>query len=212
MNPRSIALGIPLAAALTLAACGGGTSPAPATSGPGAGGSQPAATTRAPAGSAPAETEAPSAPPAASGPVDACALLTADEVATLVPQATATPSASEDGPIPSYTCTWDAAISKGTIPVSLKVTVSPSFVSGSGQTLDFITAMIKAEGTDPDNGGRVVDGLGDAASVTSMVKFDAEVQFVEGDMLVQVDYTGDDAPSKQDAVIELAYAVSGRLP
>ena len=212
MNRRWIALSVPLAAALTLAACGGGTSPAPAGAGPGAGASPPAATTPAPTGSAPAETVAPSAPPAASGPIDACALLTAAELATLVPEATATPSSSEGGPIPSYTCTWDTAISNGTIPVSIAVTVSPSFVSGPGQTLAVITALIEGEGSNPDNGGHVVDGLGDAASVTSMVKFDAEVQFVEGDMLVQVDYTGDNATSKQDAVIELARAVAGRLP
>ena len=72
--------------------------------------------------------------------------------------------------------------------------------------------MIASEGNDPDNGGHVVDSLGDAASVTSMVAFDATVHFLKGDTLVQVVYTGENAASRQDAVVELARAVAGRLP
>ena len=72
--------------------------------------------------------------------------------------------------------------------------------------------MIEAEGSNAENNGRVVDGLGDAASVTSIVAFDTTVQFLQDDTLVQVVLTADDAPSRQDAVIELARAVAGRLP
>lgn len=197
-----------LAAALALAACGGGATPAPAAPGTD---QAPGTLTAAPttAGEAPAEA----APPAAAaGPIDACALLAADEVATLVADATAEPSTSEDGPIPSYTCTWNAATSNGMIPVSVAVTASPGFVSGSGASPDFVKTMIEAEGSNAENNGRVVDGLGDAASVTSIVKFDATAQFLQGDTLVQVVLTAEDAPSKQDAVVELARAVAGRLP
>ena len=70
------------------------------------------------------------------------------------------------------------------IPASLEVTVSPGFVSGSGATADFITTMLEAEGSDPENDGRVVDGLGDVGIVTSVVKFDAEAKFLQGDTLV----------------------------
>jgi hypothetical protein len=72
--------------------------------------------------------------------------------------------------------------------------------------------MIASEGNDPDNGGHVVDGLGDAASVTSVIAFDATVQFLKGDTLGKVVYTGENGASRQDAVVELARAVAGRLP
>jgi hypothetical protein len=129
-----------------------------------------------------------------------------------VKDATAEPSTNEGGPIPSYVCTWNAGTSSGMIPVSLAVTASPGFVSGSGATPDFVRTMIEAEGSNADNNGRVVDGLGDAASVTSIVKFDATAQFLQGDTLVQLVLTAEDAPSKQDAVVELAKVVEGRLP
>jgi hypothetical protein len=98
------------------------------------------------------------------------------------------------------------------VPVSVAVSVQPGFVSGSGARPDFVKAMIEAEGSDPDNDGRIVEGLGDAASVTSVVAFDAEAQFLQDNTLVQVAYTGEDGKSKQDAVVELARAVAGRLP
>jgi hypothetical protein len=213
MNRRALAVPTLITACLALAACGGGASPAPATADPGVAGG--ATTGRAPATPATATPAAgdPATPaPAVAGPIDACALLAADEVATLVADAAAEPSTSEGGPIPSYTCTWDAAISNGMIPVSLAVTATPGFVSGSGSTADFVKTMIEAEGSNAENGGRIVDGLGDAASVTSMVQFDATVQFLQGDTLVQIVLTAEDAPSNQDAVVELARAVAERLP
>jgi len=214
MNRRALAVPTLLAAlALALSACGGGASSAPATAEPGGAAeptSAPGQATPVPATPAAGDPATPA--PAAAGPIDACALLIADEVATLVADATAEPSTSEDGPIPSYTCTWNAAISNGMIPVSLAVTASPGFVSGSGASPDFVKTMIEAEGSNAENNGRVVDGLGDAASVTSIVKFDATVQFLQGDTLVNVALTAEDAPSQQDAVVELARAVAGRLP
>ncbi len=212
MNRRSFSLAVPLAATVLLAACGGGASPSPAGQ---ASAALPTAATSTPTGAGNATAAPvgdPTAAPAATGPVDACALLTADEVATLVADATAEPSTSEGGPIPSYTCTWNATISNGMIPVSLAVTATPGFVSASGSTPDFVKTMIEAEGSNAENNGRVVDGLGDAASVTSIAKFDATAQFLQGDTLVQVVLTAEDAPSKQDAVVELARAVAGRLP
>lgn len=213
MNRRTLAVPTLLAACLALAACGGGASPAPATTDPGGGAgaaTAPADATAVPA--TPAAGDPATAAPAAAGPVDACALLTTDEVATLVADATAEPSSSDGGPISSYTCTWNAATSNGMIPVSLAVTASPGFLTGSGSTPEFVKAMIKAEGSNAENNGSVVDGLGDAASVTSMVKFDSTVQFLDGDTLVQVVLTAEDAPTKQDAVVTLARAVEGRLP
>ncbi len=212
MNRRSLSLAVPLAATVLLAACGGGASPSPAGQAPAA---LPTAATSTPAAAGNATAAPvgdPTAPPAATGPVDACALLTVDEVATLVADTTAEPSTSEGGPIPSYSCTWNAAVSDGMIPVSLAVTVTPGFVSGSGATPDFVKTMIQAEGSNAENNGRVVDGLGDAASVTSIVKFDATAQFLQGDTLAQLVLTAEDAPTKQDAVVELAKLVEGRLP
>lgn len=208
-------LGLALAASLALAACGAAaTQQPPAAISP----VPPAnAATQAPAGgaaTAPAgdPSNAPAPAPAAAGPIDACALLTADEVATLVADATAEPSTSDGAPIPSFTCTWNAAVSDAMIPVSLAVTATPGFVSGSGATPDFVKAMIEAEGSNAENNGRVVDGLGDAASVTSIVKFDATAQFLQGDTLAQLVLTAEGAPGKQDAVVELAKLVKGRLP
>jgi hypothetical protein len=219
MNRHALALPTLLAACLALAACGGGVSSVPAAVDPGVAGgatSQPGQASAVTATPAPADlaTPAPADPATraqAAGPIDACALLSPDEVAPLVADATAESSTSEGGPVPSFSCTWNAAVSSG-IPVSLAVTAAPGFVSGSGTTADFVKAMIEAEGNDAENGGRVVDGLGDAASVTSIVKFDATAQFLQGDTLVQVVFTADDAPSRQDAVVELARAVAGRLP
>lgn len=211
MNRRALALPTLLAACLALAACGGGVSPVPEAVDPGVAGgatSQPGQASAVTATPAPAD---PATPAPAAGSIDACALLSPDEVAPLVADATAESSTSEGGPVPSFSCTWNAAVSSG-IPVSLAVTAAPGFVSGSGTTADFVKAMIEAEGNDAENGGRVVDGLGDAASVTSIVKFDATAQFLQGDTLVQVVFTADDAPSRQDAVVELARAVAGRLP
>jgi len=213
MNRRVLAVPVLLAACLALAACGGAASPAPATADPGsAGGATTAPAPASPASGTPAAGDPATPAPAAAGPIDACALLTADEVATLVADATAEPSTSEGGSIPSYTCTWNAAISNGMIPVSLAVTATPRFVSASGSTPDFVKTMIEAEGSNPENNGRVVDGLGDAGSVTSIAKFDATAQFLQGDTLVQVVLTADDAPTKQDAVVELARSVAARLP
>ncbi len=213
MNRRTLAVPALLAASLALAACGGGASPAPATADPGGGAGPTSAPVQAtPVAATPAAGDPATPAPAAAGPIDACALLTAAEVATFVADATAEPSTSEGGPSPTYTCTWNAAVSDGMIPVSLAVNVTPGFVSGSGTTPDFVKAMIEAEGSDAENSGRVVDGLGDAASVTSIVKFDATVQFLQGDTVVQVVLTAEDAPSKQDAVVELARAAAGRIP
>ncbi len=215
MRRHATVLGLALAASLALTACGGGATQQPRAAVSPAPAAEPS--TEAPAGgatTAPAGDPSSAAPaaPVAAGPIDACALLTADEVATLVTGATAEPSTSEGGPIPSYTCTWNAAVSDGMIPVSLAATATPGFVSGSGATPDFVKAVIEAEGGDAENNGRVVDGLGDAASVTSIVKFDATAQFLQGDTLVQLVLTAADAPSKQDAVVELAKLVEGRLP
>ena len=213
MNRHTLTVPTLLVACMTLAACGGGAAPAPATTGPGGAAepaTAPAQTTPAPATPAAGEPATPA--PAAVGPIDACALLAADEVATLVADATPTANADETGPIPTYSCTWDAAISDGMIPASLGVTVSPGFVSGSGTTAEFITAMLQAEGSDPENGGRVVADLGDIGVVTSVVTFDAEAKFLAGDTLATVTLTRDDAPSQQDGVVELARAIAGRLP
>ena len=213
MNRRALAVPALFAASLALAACGGGASPAPATIDPGgAARATTAPAQESPAAGTPAAGDPATPAPAAAGPIDACALLSADEVATLVADATAEPAASEGGPIPSYTCTWNAAISNGMIPISLAVTATPGFVSASGSTPDFVKTMIEAEGSNAENNGRVVDGLGDAASVTSIAKFDATAQFLQGDTLVQVVLTADDAPTKQDAVVELARSVAGRIP
>lgn len=214
MNRRPFIV-VPLAAAVLLAACGGGTSPSSDVPATGTPVSRPAAATPAPDGTAPASpatTAALPSPGAAAGPVDACALLKADEVATLVEQPTASADANETGPIPTYSCTWSEAKPAAMIPVSVTVSVSPGFVSGSGSSTAFVTAMLQSEGSDPDNAGRVVDGLGEIGIVTSVVKLDAEAKFLRDDSLVVVDYTGEDGVAKQDAVVELARAVDGRLP
>lgn len=221
MNRRSLVVVMPLAAALLVAACGGGGSadavnggavatPAAAAATPAAAAATPAAVD--PTAASAAESAAPTAPTAAVGPVDACALLTSDEIATLVKDATATASSDEASPIPSYTCTWNAATSDGMIPAAITLTVTPTFVSAAGSTIDFMKAMLKAEGDDPENKGRVVDGLGDIGVVTSVVKFDAEAKFIHDDALVVLALTREDAPTQQDAVVDLARAVDRRLP
>lgn len=79
-------------------------------------------------------------------------------MASLVREPTSKPSASEGRPIPTYSCEWSGANPDAMIPVSVAVSVQPGFVSGSGAGPDFVRAMIEAEGSDPDNAGRIVEG------------------------------------------------------
>ena len=201
---RLIACGALLcAASVLLGACGGGdsknstnTPAAKATVAPSA-----AATKGATAAASPTTASKPSGQ--GKVPADACALLTADEVHTLLPTAGAGKKTNATGG-PGQTvvgCQWALETAVGTIDV--KVSTLPS-----GTTPDIIKSSYRAEATDS---GRVVDGIGDFAIVTSAISADTEVKVLAGGLLLDIELQQLGAKDKQDAVIALAKAALGRL-
>jgi ABC-type transport system substrate-binding protein len=208
-----------LAATLALAACGGASTVAPSTA---TSGSTPAAQPSAASASQPdapasADPGTPSSDPSApavSGRVDVCALLTAGDVAAIVPGAVATAGEPDGGPITSYSCTWDEASPANPIPASLSVKVSPNFISQSQPLSGFTPDLLKqiTSGAAINNGGAVIDGLGDLGVVDPVSHLGPEVQFFAGDAMVSLDYSATDGLSKQDAVVAVARLVAGRLP
>jgi hypothetical protein len=216
-----------LAGTLVLAACGGAGTVGSAS---GTAGSAPASPSSpgsaAPPSGLPTSTDpgpaesdlgisSPASPGAAvSGPVDVCSLLTLDEVTPLVPSAAATAAGPGVGPIAGYSCSWDDGSGTSPIPASLSVNVWPDFVSASEQVSVLPPDMLKQVAIDAatNDGGAVIDGLGDAGAVDPVSRFGPQVTFFAGDTMVQIDYSAQDGLSQQDAVVAIARLVAGRLP
>jgi hypothetical protein len=180
--------------ALTAAACSS-SSPKAASGGDPAG-----ATTTATGGSG-AEYKA----------VDACALLSASDIAALLGQATSKNIDAGNGPSPKYQCRWEGtAASSGVVPPTLNVSVTkaPPDPGGGVSVADLVKADASAE-----NHGRVVDGLGDAATVTSAIAPNAEVKVLSGAYLLDVEFSGSGpvGVAHQDDVVALARMALAQL-
>jgi hypothetical protein len=143
------------------------------------------------------------------GSVDACALLTATEVAPLVAGAKATASTGSANGGPTFVCDWGPA--GGGLP-SLQVSVtpdSPALKQGLGANRDYLKMVFANDAK--ENAGRVITDLGDLAKVESVIALSAEVTVILGTSWVEVEYSGTGAKGKQDQVVALARAVVKRL-
>jgi hypothetical protein len=223
MDRQTLSATCLLAGALVLAGCGGAASaPLAATAGsiaPADPGSTPApSATPAPQAAAPASVDPVAASPApvaqAPGPVDVCAMLSTSDVATIVPDATTEAADAGAGPVAQYGCSWTAGTASNGIPASLSVTVAPNFISQSQAASGLAPEMVKqiASGAATNDGGSVIDGLGDLGVVDPVSHLGPQVTFFAGDAMVQLDYTASDGLAKQDAVVDVARLVAGRLP
>jgi hypothetical protein len=141
----------------------------------------------------------------ASLPSDACKLLTADEVGTLVANADAgKPDSANAGGVKQVECNWETQdLTVQTLHLAV-ITVPPQTTAAA------IKAALLAEAKDD---GKTVSGLGDAAIVTSSIPGDAEVKVLTGKLILSLDYQSQDPPggSKQDDVVALAKLAVGRL-
>lgn len=177
-----------LAAGLTLvvfvlAACGGDDAPEAAE-----------ATAAAPTGPAAAPTTSVPASPAAQAATsaspldDPCSLVTADEVRSLLGDATAPKATKARG---ASSCVWESAGSRSRV---LNIIVETDVTAWRRDISDTIT-----RGT-----GKPVD-VGDVAFVTS-----ERVTFVKGNVAVQVQVLSVPAPPA-DALVALGKAIAARL-
>jgi hypothetical protein len=129
-------------------------------------------------------------------PKDACALLSAADVAELVPSATAEPVNVTKTTIG---CVWqDPGPTPGVLD-NLSVTVNklpatPAQVKASLQA--------EAKATDAER----VKGLGDAAFQVSRISVTTEVAVLKGKLLVGVHFSGADAVTDEQAAATLALA------
>lgn len=161
-----------LAVALTfevvLGACGSGASPNAATPTTGlAGTSTAVGSTGSTAGAGVPDFQA----------VDACSLLPTPAVAPLVPDPAAQ---GHENPTPvgtDYVCKWESQSDASLVPPSLELRVSKA----PPEPLGLIKQSFTVEAA--DHNGRVVEGLGDAALVQSVIAGSAEVKVVRRPLL-----------------------------
>ena len=187
-HSKAVAAGL-----LVMVACGGGGQAGAA----------------APAGTGQAATQQKPSAPAKVGPIDACALLTAAEVAPVVPGAQPKASTSGANGGPTYVCDWGPA--GGGLP-TLQVSVtpdSPALKQGLGASRDYLKLVFANDAK--ENSGRVVTDLGDLAKVESVIALSAEATVILGTTWLEVEYSGQGAQGKQDQVLALARAAVKRL-
>ena len=198
-NPRLFLVATVISATTLITGCGGSN-----------GGGSPAAAplasdaAAAPTDAAAAQT-APAATAAAAGPVDACTLLTTDEVAKLFPQPASKPvTASQPG---ESVCRWEGGADPSSVPPDLVLdvnTIPKDFpLEQAKQTLRLNPSA--------DEHGQVVDGLGDAANVKSTTNGSATVVWIQAPYLVSLDLSATGAETQHDAVVATARAASCRL-
>jgi hypothetical protein len=139
-----------------------------------------------------------------SVPKDACALLTPEQVATLVASATAKPTQVTKA---TAGCAWsDEEATTLDALDSLNVQISKLPVSAA--ELKFSLA---AEAKDPDH--HVVKHLGDFAAQSNVIPANSEVKVLLGNLLVDVEFSGGQpvTDAENRAVLALARAVSKKV-
>jgi hypothetical protein len=144
-----------------------------------------------------------------AGTADACALVTAREVAALIPGAQPTPSASSANGAATAVCGW---ASPGSTLPTLEVRVSPdspALKTGLGANRDYLRMVFQKEAE--ENSGRYVADLGDVAKVESLIAMSAEATVVIGTTMLVVEYTGQGAAARQDQVLAFARLAVKRL-
>jgi|GEM_PF-3336350 hypothetical protein len=146
---------------------------------------------------------------AEAGALDACALLTAAEVAALVPGGRPKPSTSNANGGPTAVCDWDPP--GGGLPtLQVSVTVdSAALKQGLGANRDYLRQVFLNDAR--ENRGRLIPDLGDLAKVKSVIALSADATVIVGTTWIEVAYSGNGAPGKQEEVVALARKVVGRL-
>jgi hypothetical protein len=202
MNPRPfLATAALVAASSLIAACGGsddsGSTVAPTAS--------EAASEAATPASSDAAAAAQSAPVAAAADVDACTLLTTDEVAKLFPQPTSEPvESSQPG---ESLCRWEGVPESGSIvPPDLVLDVA---AMPADFPVDQAEQALAVEAK--EQGGQVLGDLGSGGAVKSSIDGVATVTWIQGPYLVSLDLSANGAETQHDAVVAAARAASGRL-
>ena len=187
-----------IAATSLLAGCGGSDGSGSPAAAPPTSDAAAAASTDGAAQSAPAAGRS-------CCPVDACTLLTNDEVAKLFPQPTSKPvTASQPG---ESTCRWEGGADPSSVPPDLVLDVR---ALPKDFPLDQAKQSLRLQSRRKDD-GKSVDGLGDAANVKSTIDGIATVTWIQGPYLVSLDLSAKGAETQHDAVVAAAHAASGRL-
>ncbi len=199
-NPRLFLVATVISATTMITGCGGsngGGSPAAAP---------PASDAAAAPTDAAAAQSAPAAAAAAAGPVDACTLLTNDEVAKLFPQPT---SKAVDSSQPGEsTCRWEGGADPSSVPPDLVLDVR---ALPKDFPLDQAKQSLRLEPDAQESRHKWSTDLGDAANVKSTIDGIATVTWIQGPYLVSIDLSAKGAETQHDAVVAAAHAASGRL-
>jgi hypothetical protein len=179
-----------IAATSLIAGCGGsGDSGTPAS---------------APANSTDGVAQSASAPAVAAAGVDACTLLTTDEVAQLFPQPTSKAvDASQPG---ESTCRWEGGADPSNVPPDLVLDVR---AMPKDFPLDQAKGSLAAEGK--QDGNQVISDLGDIGIVKSAIDGVATVTWIQSPYLVSIDLSATGAEKQHDAVVTTARAASARI-
>lgn len=185
-----------LVVAVALGACGGSDSKPASSGGP----TTPASSAAVPTTPTPAGKPATGA---AFKPVDACSLLDTADVAPLVPDPKAE---GHENPTPvgtEYVCRWDSQ--SGIVDwIDLTVAKAPPV------SLTMVKQSFAVEAA--DHNGRVIDDLGDAALVQSVIPASAEVKVVRGPYYLGLHLGAFGARDHQDEVLSLARKAVAHLP
>lgn len=205
MRIRLPFLAIPLLA-VVLGACGGSSS----SKAPTAGG---ATATYAGSGAPPSAGggTTPSKGGTANGggkAVDACSLVTANDVEKLIGAATAKPVTNSGDPGTTSRCRWEGAPPPSTVaPATIDITVSQVPVDPG------LAYALRSEGASGEAHGRVIDGLGDVAVVESSIPSNAECKVLKGVHLLSIEYSGTkpDGVERQDDVVGLCRTALPKL-
>ena len=186
-----------IAATSLLAGCGGDDSGSTAAAAPASEAAAPASTDAAAAQSAPVAA-------AAAADIDACTLLTTDEVAQLFPQPSSKPvDSSQPG---ESVCRWEGAADSSTVPPDLVLDVA---AMPQDFPVDEAKGSLTAEGH--EDGNQVIADLGEAAIVKSAIDGIATVTWIQGPYLVSLDLSAKGAETQHDAVVTAARAASARI-
>jgi hypothetical protein len=136
-------------------------------------------------------------------PKNACKLLTAAEVQTLVTDADAgTPKKESAGGAKSVRCYWRSTSDTNLASLTVQVlSLPPNYPPG------FLKQALQSE-----DGAKKVSGIGSFAVVSSVVNVDVEVKaIVRGSLTFIVEYNATGAQDQQDAVIAAAKAGAKRV-
>ena len=141
---------------------------------------------------------------AAASDVDACALLTTDDVAHLFPQPASKPvDSSQPG---QSVCRWEGTADPSRVPPDLVLQIAEM---PKDFPIDQAKGSLAAEGS--EEGNQVIADLGEVGIVKSAIDGIATVTWIQGPYLVSLDLSANGAETQHDAVVATARAASARI-